>query len=335
LAELVAGIGMSHSPMVVVDDTELWLKYGAADRHSPYLRDTSGAALTFEELEQRNGEQYAEQAAPANLARQHEVTRAAVARVKADFAAARPDVVVVLGDDQMELHDLSNMPGISVYYGDEVRMGTRSRFRNYKVVDLDRSIYARGVGMDAQHVWPGHAAFGEHLIGSLIEQRFDVGAIDGVPESEDGAGLGHAFGIVGVQLMDEQKVPMVPLFVNNYWPPNQVPPARCWELGRALRKAIDDYPADLRVAVVASGGLSHFVTDEELDQRVLAGVRARDEQALSSLPAELLNGGNSEIRNWIALAAACQDKSVVWDEYIPVYRSAAGTGVGLAFALLA
>jgi hypothetical protein len=335
LADLVLGIGMSHSPMVVVDDTQLWQKYGEADHFSPYLRDTAGAPLTFEELEQRNGARYAEQAAPENLQRQLETTRAAMARLKSDFAAANVDVVVVLGDDQMELHDLSNMPAISVYYGEQLRSGTRSRFRNYSAVKLDRSIYARGVGMDAQHVWPGHAPFAEHLIGSLIEQRFDVGAISEVPESEDGAGLGHAFGIVNVQLMDEEKIPMVPLFVNNYWPPNQVPPRRCWELGAALRKAIDGYPDALRVAVVASGGLSHFVTDEELDQRVLEGVRARDEQALSSIPAELLNAGNSEIRNWIALTAACADKTVAWDEYVPVYRTAAGTGVGLGFVVLA
>jgi len=47
---------------------------------------------------------------------------------------------------------------------------------------------------------------------------------------------------------------------------------------------------------------------------------------------ELLNAGNSEIRNWIAVAAACRDQAVQWDEYVPVYRTPVGTGVGLAFA---
>jgi 3-O-methylgallate 3,4-dioxygenase len=46
-----------------------------------------------------------------------------------------------------------------------------------------------------------------------------------------------------------------------------------------------------------------------------------------------MNGGSSEIRNWIAVAAACRDLTVAWDEYLPVYRSAAGTGVGLGFML--
>ena len=77
------------------------------------------------------------------------------------------------------------------------------------------------------------------------------------------SGLGHAFGVVECQLMDKPgTIPLVPIVVNTYWPPNQMPPARCWALGKALREAIESYPQDLKVAVVASGGLSHFVTDE-------------------------------------------------------------------------
>jgi hypothetical protein len=48
---------------------------------------------------------------------------------------------------------------------------------------------------------------------------------------------------------------------------------------------------------------------------------------------ELLKGGSSEIRNWIAVAAACRDKPMSWHEYVPVYRTPARTGVGLAFGL--
>jgi aromatic ring-opening dioxygenase catalytic subunit (LigB family) len=132
--------------------------------------------------------------------------------------------------------------------------------------------------------------------------------------------------------MDDEKLPFVPVFVNDYWSPNQVSPARCYAFGRALRHAIDTFPAELRVAVVATGGLSHFVTNEELDRHVLDALCAGDADALTALPAARLNSGNSEIRNWIALAAACEDKAVTPEAYIPVYRTAAGTGCGLAFA---
>ena len=106
--------------------------------------------------------------------------------------------------------------------------------------------------------------------------------------------------------MDEPgTIPLVPIVVNTYWPPNQMPPARCWALGKALRDAIESYSQDLKVAVVASGGLSHFETDERLDMQTLEPLRAGNPQALLDLPVHLLNSGNSEIRNWIALAACC------------------------------
>jgi 3-O-methylgallate 3,4-dioxygenase len=233
----------------------------------------------------------------------------------------------------MELHELDNMPALAVYYGDELVMGTSLRFATY-VNELGGNISTmmREYAMDAPHRFPGHPALALHLIATLQDQCFDVGAMNGVPPY-GGRGVGHAFGIMERKLMDPPgSIPVVPLFVNTYWPPNQVPVSRCYDLGLAVRRAIDSFPADLRVAVVASGGLSHFSTDEELDRRVLDACREGDERALRELPPELLNGGNSEIRNWIAVAGACQGLDLTFEEYIPVYRTAVGTGIGLAFA---
>ena len=132
--------------------------------------------------------------------------------------------------------------------------------------------------------------------------------------------------------MGERHIPMVPIFVNTYFPPNQPAPSRCYDLGLALHRAIESSPADLRVGVVASGGLSHFVTDERLDRQVFAALRAGSEEELRAIPRNLLNAGSSEIRNWIAVAAASRHLKLAWDEYIPVYRTRAGTGCGLGFA---
>jgi 3-O-methylgallate 3,4-dioxygenase len=85
--------------------------------------------------------------------------------------------------------------------------------------------------------------------------------------------------------------------------------------------------------VVASGGLSHFVVDEELDQIVLGAMRANDGEALRRIDPRRLNSGTSEVRNWIAAAGAASHLSASWVEYIPAWRSPAGTGVGLAFGL--
>lgn len=333
MAELVAGLAMSHSSLVATDDPEIWLRHEAIDRDNPYLRTRTGEATTYAELERVNGDRYAAQASLEHIAPQVEQTQAAVRRLREAVAAHAVDVLVAFGDDQMELHDLANMPALAVYHGEELVMGTSLRFASYEAeLGGDVSSMMRGYAMDAPHVFPGHAGLARHLIASLLEQGFDVGAMDGTP-AESGRGVGHAFGLLETTLMAPGAIPLVPVYVNTYWPPNQVPVSRCYDLGLAVRAAIDAFPGDLRVAVVASGGLSHFATDEELDARVLAACERGDEQALRALPAHLLNGGSSEIRNWVAVAAACHDTPLAWHEYVPVYRTPVGTGVGLAFAL--
>jgi 3-O-methylgallate 3,4-dioxygenase len=87
--------------------------------------------------------------------------------------------------------------------------------------------------------------------------------------------------------------------------------------------------------VIASGGLSHFVVDEEFDRAGLAALKRKDENALFSIPESLLQSGNSEFKNWIAVAGAVADKPVQMNliDYLPCYRSEAGTGCAMGFAL--
>lgn len=334
MADVVIGIGMSHSSLIATDNPEVWLAHEAIDRDNPYLRDKRGKPVTFAELEQAGGRPYASQATLEHIAPQVRQTRAAIDRLRDAVAAHKVDVLVVLGDDQMELHDLDNMPALAVYYGDALRMGTGMRFASYEAeLGGDVSTMMREYAMDAPHVFPGHSGLALHLIGSLLEQGFDVGAMSRVP-AEGPVGIGHSFGIVETKLMGHPgDIALLPVFVNTYWEPNQLPVSRCYDLGLAVRRAIEAFPERLQVGVVASGGLSHFCIDEELDQQVLEACRTANEDALRSLPPDLLNSGNSEIRNWIATAAACRDLPFAWHDYIPVYRTAVGTGIGLAFAV--
>jgi 3-O-methylgallate 3,4-dioxygenase len=123
-----------------------------------------------------------------------------------------------------------------------------------------------------------------------------------------------------------------PVFLNTYYPPNVPSAGRCHDLGRALRRAVESWPADDRVAVIASGGLSHFVVDEELDHQVLDGITARDAGILGSLSRDRLRSGTSEILNWIAAAGALENAAATVLDYVPGYRTPAGTGAGMAFA---
>ena len=92
------------------------------------------------------------------------------------------------------------------------------------------------------------------------------------------------------------------------------------------------YPGDLRVGLLASGGLSHFVVEEEMDRAVIDALQRKDVEFLARLDPRRLKAGSSEIRNWIVVAAAAVDLDLTWISYTPAYRTPALTGTGLAFA---
>jgi hypothetical protein len=84
---------------------------------------------------------------------------------------------------------------------------------------------------------------------------------------------------------------------------------------------------------MASGGLSHQIIDEELDRAVIDALVERDETYLSSLDVARLNraGGTPEILNWVAVAGAMEPVGMTLVDYVPCYRSPAGTGHGVTF----
>jgi hypothetical protein len=341
MARHVLSIAMSHSTMVTLDDS-LWGEWAAGDTAIAILFDQEGEQVTYAQLAGRAGDRYARQARPQHWKEQYAAVRKAVARLAADVASANLDVLVIVGDDQLELFSFANMPALAVFYGDRLTSGLwTSRFALYQRQGqpasappgprLQRAV-AEGYAMDAHHECASAPTFARALLTSLIDQGFDIAGLAEIPSSDETVGLGHAFGAIVTQILREQPIPIVPIFVNTYFPPNQPTPSRCYDLGLALHQAIESSSADLRVGLVASGGLSHFVTDERLDRQVLAALRAGSEEQLRSLPRKLLNGGSSEIRNWIVVAAASKHLNLVWDEYIPVYRTPAGTGCGLGFA---
>ena len=341
MAQHILSIGMSHSTLVILDDS-LWGEWAAQDAALAILFDTDGQAVTYSQLAERVGDRYAQQATPRRWREQYATVRQAVARLAAEVASARLDVLVVLGDDQLELFSLANMPALAIYYGDKITSGLwTSRFAMYQRQGqpppaplsqrLQRAV-VKGYAMDAHREFATTPGFARELLASLIYQGFDVAGVGEIPQADESIGLGHAYGAIATQIMGEQPIPLVPIFVNTYFPPNQPTPSRCFDLGLALHQAIESSPADLRVGVVASGGLSHFVTDERLDRQVFAALRAGSEEQLRAIPPILLNAGSSEIRNWIAVAAASKHLKLIWDEYVPVYRTPAGTGCGLGFA---
>jgi hypothetical protein len=164
----------------------------------------------------------------------------------------------------------------------------------------------------------------------LSEAEFDLASSASL---RGGEGEGHAMAYVHRHVLDAATpVPIVPVFLNTYFPPNRPSPRRCYRLGQAVRHAVEGFSEQARVGVMASGGLSHFLVDEEFDRAILAALARKDHAFLEGLPRNKLNAGSSEILNWVALAGGAEAIDLDWFEYVPGYRTPAGTGTGISFA---
>lgn len=326
MARIVLGIGTSHSPMLTLDGSD-WHNRAEADRYNKNLSLADGRLIDYEKLVELRGEPYAADATPARFAEIAARCQQHLDRIEAAIKAAAPDVIVIVGDDQDELYSPGNMPAIAIYFGEEVVT------HNYddEIPDWMKTM-ARGYGMDEIHRFPGHSAFALDLIERLVDADVDLAVANEIRDPET-AGFGHAFGFPAERLFGGREIPMVPVMLNTYYPPNVLSASRCHDIGRKLRAAIEASTHDLRVAVMASGGLSHFVVEEELDRQVIEGLGDPEGKALRAIPREALLEGSSEILNWVMTAGAVSHLPLEWVAYEPVRRTPAGTGVGCAFAL--
>ena len=98
---------------------------------------------------------------------------------------------------------------------------------------------------------------------SVVALSHPAHAAIGVRETPDHEqGLPHGFAFIVKRLFDNKPGPILPVFQNTCYPPNQPSPKRSYQLGQAIAAAVKEWENPARVAIVASGGLSHFVVDE-------------------------------------------------------------------------
>jgi len=173
-------------------------------------------------------------------------------------------------------------------------------------------------------------ALSGHIATELSAVGFDIAVLRTQPETRS---LGHAWTFIRRRVVKDWNLRLVPVFLNTYFEPNRPTPVRCVALGEAIAAAIASYPEDLRVGIVASGGLSHFVIDEALDHRILEAFKSGNTAALASEPAAQFTSGTSEVLNWITVGSALREFDFELIDYLPAYRSLAGTGCGFAFGV--
>ena len=327
MAQLVAAFASSHSLMLAAT-THDWIDgFRQTDRRMP-LFDKDGTPRDYDELLAAAPPDAASLVTPEKMRDAYERTFKAVAELKRYIDATALDALIIVGDDQHELFQDSMMPALGIYYGRTIRNAAREKTPEgnwYKHAMMQR--------LEPQHDvhYPVHAGLALHMIIELTKGEFDLCALREIPPDQY---EGHAYSYIHRTYLWDRNLPVVPIMMNTYYAPNPPTPKRCVQLGLKLQEVIQSFPAKLRVGILASGGLSHFVVDEELDRSVIEALREKDLDYLASLDPKRLQAGSSEIRSWIVTAATATaaDLELDWVEYIAAYRTPALTGAGLGFA---
>ena len=285
-----------------------------------------------------------------------ETSREKYARCMAAFGVLRgkleeaaPDVLLIFGDDQGEQFHFDNFPAFGLFLGAEYEGYKFSKSLGLPIPGVPRPERPR-----TPENWAtvrSSPELAKELMVGLVERGFDLAFSLELADKEEG--MGHAFMRPSYYLRPDYDLPTIPFFVNCYYGP-QPTGRRCYELGRAVREAIEASPLDLSVGVIGSGGLWHTpgapqaYLDEEFDRGTLAALRAGDARAMaehfnSRRPAVAsddrealmrasggtgmlsgLGSGTGETRNWIAAAAVADGRPGTVVDYVPVYASPCG-----------
>lgn len=319
MAEIVLGMALPHSGMLGKPG-ETWLEDGERDRAKPELWYRN-KTWTFDELAvERKNEGFQKLLAVEERKARSERCGKAIAEMARIYAEAAVDVAVIIGKDQKEIF-VDHSPSIAVYTGAEIYNGPPQR-----------PVW----GPDTRVTHPGHPELAVHLISSLRNDGFDLTDLFKWPPNTWVGGapvVPHAFGFVYHRIMANKPPPNVPILMNTFYPPTQPLMTRSIAFGNSLLEAIKAWDSDQRVAVIASGGLSHFVCDEAFDQKILGLMRNYDFDGLAEVDDRSYQSGTSEIKLYAAVLVAMADMraKMTLVDYVPCYRTEAGTGEGMGF----
>ena len=316
MAQIVFAAGSSHGP-TIQSTPDKWLQLVERDKRDP--------RYSFEEVLRNARPGLDQEIRPEIMQQRYKVIHADLDKLTDVIASVPVDVMIVVSNIH-RVREEDNHPVFSVFRADSFGTGKMSQQLFNTAAKSFEETGRSAEGITA--VRPGHPELANHLIETLIEDNFDVGCTD-FPKSIP---IDDAFAFPDEWMLKRNNIPMVPLQVSRDLP-NQPRASRCYDLGLAIRRAVDKWPVNARVGLIASGGLSHQVVDEELDKTVIDALVSGDEKTLRALERERLNRGpgTPEILNWVTVAAAMAPTRMTLVGYTPCYRSIAGTGHGICF----
>ncbi len=206
------------------------------------------------------------------------------------FLDAKPDVLIVVSPDHWVNFFIDNLPSICIGVG-EVHENSPEPWLK---VPFDTIA--------------GHPDFAMHLAKFALQKDFE-------PSLSHHLKLDHGF-LIPLWKMGVKKLPpLVPIIINIIEPP--LPSfSRCYAWGELIRLAIESYPENIRVAILATGGLSHSIgepdmgrLDEEYDMECFKHFKSSDIPAMINFlenRTDAAGNGAAEVRNWLVAHGAAR-----------------------------
>ena len=222
------------------------------------------------------------------------------------------DTLIIVGDDHYECFGPSCIPSCLVVTG-----------------DVNVSDHVELLGMP-KGLLPNNPALARHIIETGYEEGIDWAFSKYL-------GVDHSIAVPWT--MTGKKLPgvkVIPVFINDVVMP-VIRSRRAQQIGQSIRRAVESFPGNERVAIFGTGGISHWVgctgmgmINEEFDHRILGMVEAGDIEGLIALPDrqvfEEAGNGAIEIKNWIVAMAAVPEARAVDISYHPVVPWVTGCG---------
>ena len=281
---LVVALAASHAPNILLEPGAEWEEFMKLHYRMAPQASASKPSLETQQKLRQDAEK-------------------AFAVLRGNLEAAKPDVLVVIANDQFVNFFFNNIPTFYVTLAEEVRgQFTRHKFhyRNHK--ELGRAILKAGIEKEIDF------SYGEYVE------------------------LQHTQVVPLYFLLPKPTIPILPIYVNTWVDP--VPaPRRCYRVGELIREVSDKRSE--RVAILATGGLSHFPgsprigeIDTEFDHKLLAMMREGKGRMLADYSLEQLHqAGDSEFLNWMVVLGTVGDTKAEAAFYMP---DSVATGWGFA-----
>ncbi|MCC6480866.1 MAG: protocatechuate 3,4-dioxygenase, partial [Sphingomonadaceae bacterium] len=179
MANIVLGIGSSHGPMLVTE-TDIWdarVPFDKVVRHA-----WRNGSYSFDELvTARKDENLGRMVSKQVWDEQQVRCQSSIEKLADAFADAKIDVAVVIGNDQMEIFDERLIPAFAVHYGETIT--------NYEFSDERMAAVPVGVAPAIPGYipkggaeYPGHPELARHIIRQVMDDNFDVAAMNGMPK---------------------------------------------------------------------------------------------------------------------------------------------------------